>query len=508
MDDDAAAAVIEVPPPFTHAQIKRVLWGVVVCILLAAVDQTVVVPAVPAIAADLNGFSHLSWIVAAYLVTSTSAMPIYGKLSDLHGRRALLLPAIVLFVLASILCALAQSLLQLIAFRALQGIGGGGLMAMAQATIADIVAPRERGRYQAYMATTWATASVSGPIVGGWITDHLSWHFIFWINVPLGVMAYLVSSRVLKMLRVQRRQSRIDYAGAALLTAMITCFLLMMSWGGTEYPWDSAPIIGLGVIAVLLLAALVWAERLAIDPLLPPRLFANRVVVCGVVIASMGSAAMLGGTFLLPLLFQLARGVDASTSGLLLVPFLAAGPIGAMISGQIVRRLGRTRSMVLAGLSSGVIGFVLLSVFAASSGVVVTEVLMAMIGISLGLCMPTSMVIVQNAAERRDVGSATGALLFLRSMGGAFGSTLAGSLLAAGFASRLLAGGVTTPIDLGAVRGQGGALAALAPAARDMAVAALAGGFRVAFMACAVLVGIALVAAVVMRDLPLRSGAK
>jgi EmrB/QacA subfamily drug resistance transporter len=442
------------------------------------------------------------------MITSTSAMPIYGKLSDLHGRRALLLPAIVLFVMASILCALAQSLLQLIAFRALQGIGGGGLMAMAQATIADVVAPRERGRYQAYMATTWATASVSGPILGGWITDHLSWHFIFWINLPLGVMAYVVSSHVLKMLRVQRRHSRIDYAGAALLTSMITCFLLMMSWGGTEYPWNSLPIIGLGVIALLLLVALGWTERLAIDPLLPPRLFANRVVVCGVVIASMGSASMLGGTFLLPLLFQLARGVDASTSGLLLVPFLAAGPVGAIISGQVVRRLGRTRVMVLIGLSSGLMGFALLGMLAATSGVVVTELLMAAIGVSLGLCMPTSMVIVQNAAERRDVGSATGALLFLRSMGGAFGSTLAGSLLASGFARLLLAGGVTERIDLGAVRGQGGALQTLGPAAREAATAALAGGFRVAFLACAVLVGIALAAAVVMRDLPLRSGAK
>jgi MFS family permease len=204
----------------------------------------------------------------------------------------------------------------------------------------------------------------------------------------------------------------------------------------------------------------------------------------------------------------LARGVDASTSGLLLVPFLAAGPIGAIISGQVVRRLGRTRSMVLIGLSSGLIGFVLLGSFVATSGLVVTELLMAAIGISLGLCMPTSMVIVQNAAERRDVGSATGALLFLRSMGGAFGSTLAGSLLAAGFAARLLAGGVTEHIDLGAVRGQGGAMQHLDPAARAVAAAALAGGFRVAFLACALLVGVALVAATVMRDLPLRSGAK
>ncbi|HET6196550.1 MAG TPA: MFS transporter, partial [Acetobacteraceae bacterium] len=186
-----ALAAAEAPPPFTHAQIKRVLWGVVVCMLLAAIDQSVVVPAMPAIASDLHGFDHLAWIVSAYLITATSSMPIFGKLSDLYGRRALLLPAIVLFVTASALCALSQSLFQLIAFRALQGIGGGGLMSMAQATIADVVAPRERGRYQAYMASTWATASVSGPVIGGWITDTLNWHWLFYINLLPGLAVTL-----------------------------------------------------------------------------------------------------------------------------------------------------------------------------------------------------------------------------------------------------------------------------------------------------------------------------
>jgi EmrB/QacA subfamily drug resistance transporter len=505
MDAPAQLTATALPPPFTHAQIKRVLWGVVVCMLLAAIDQTVVVPAVPAIAADLNGFSHLAWIVSAYLITSTSAMPIYGKLSDLYGRRAMLLPAIVLFVFASCLCALSQSLFQLIAFRALQGLGGGGLMSMAQATIADVVAPRERGRYQAYMATTWATASVSGPIVGGWITDHLSWHFIFWINLPVGIVAFMVSGQVLKMLHVQRRHSVIDYAGAALLTSLITAFLLVMSWGGTEYAWDSPLIVSMALGVVLLLTALAWREYVALDPLLPPRLFGNPVLVCGIVIASCCSAAMLGGTFLLPLLFQLVRGVDASTSGVMLVPFLASGPIGAMIAGHVVRRLGRTRKVVLAGTLSATACFVLLAL---QFGTAATLMLMFLVGASVGLCMPTSMVIVQNAARRRDVGSATGALLTLRSMGGAFGSTLAGSLLAGGFSTRLYSLGVTERIDLGALRTNAGALQSLAPAVRQSAVSALVGGFREAFLACAVLTGIAFIAAFFMRDLRLRGAPK
>jgi EmrB/QacA subfamily drug resistance transporter len=505
MDASPPITAAESPPPFTHAEIKRVLWGVVVCMLLAAIDQSVVVPAMPAIAADLHGFSHLAWIVSAYLITSTSSMPIYGKLSDLYGRRALLLPAIVLFVSASALCALSQSLFQLIAFRALQGAGGGGLMSMAQATIADVVAPRERGRYQAYMATTWATASVSGPILGGWITDHLSWHFIFWINLPVGIAAFLVAGRVLKMLRVQRRRSVIDYAGAALLTALITSFLLVMSWGGTEYAWGSWPIAVLSVGTLALLAGLAWREYIALDPLLPPRLFANSVLMCGIAIAAMCSAAMLGATILLPLLFQLVRGVDASSSGAMLVPLLASGPMGSIIAGRTVRRLGRGRSVVLVGTASATLCYGLLST---QPGIVATLLLMLAVGMSTGLCMPTSMVIVQNAAGRRDVGAATGALLTLRSMGGAFGSTLAGSLLSGTFVARLSAQGVTQRIDLGALRENGSALQSLMPALRQAAAAALVDGFRVGFLACSALTMLAFVAALMMRDLPLRGATK
>jgi len=477
MDAQAPIAPPDILPVFSHAQIVRVLTGILLCILLSAIDQTVVVPAVPAIAADLNGFGHLAWIVTAYLLTSTASTPIYGKLSDIYGRRALLLPAIVLFVIASALCALSQNLMQLILFRALQGLGGGGLMAMAQASIADVVAPRERGRYQGYMAGTWAVAAISGPILGGWITDHLSWHFIFWINLPVGAAAYVLSSRALKLLPPRRaRGLRIDYLGAALLTALITTCLLVMSWGGVAYAWLSWQVLGTTALAVALLAALSVQERMAPDPLLPPRLFGNRAVICGIAIAFLTSGATLGGTFLLPLFYQLVRGSDASSSGALLVPFLLLSTAGAYAAGQSTKRFGRTKPVVFIGLAIACAGFLLLGLMPQSTASSLVALYTGGIGIGLGLCGPTSMIIVQNAAERRDIGAATGALLFLRSMGGAFGSTMVGALL-------MLRPGES-------------------PDAR------LAGSIQTGFLLCAGMIGLAFVACASMRELPLRSNAK
>ena len=500
-DDDAS------PPVFTHQQIVRVITGIMLCILLAAIDQTVVIPAVPAIAADLHGFDHLSWIVSAYLLTSTSAMPVYGKLSDIYGRRALLLPAIVLFCIASALCALSQSLLQLIVFRALQGIGGAGLMAMAQAAIADVVAPRERGRYQGYMASAWGIASIFGPILGGWVTDRFSWHWIFWLNLPIGAAAFVLSNRALRLLTVKRRTgTRIDYVGAALLTAIVTVCLLIMSAGGVTYAWTSLPIIGLGGLALLLLAMLVAQERHFPDPLLPPRLFANPVIVIGVLVALLMTAGLFGGTFLLPLFFQLVRGANASAAGSLLVPFLGTNVIGAYASGQLARRLGRTKLIVMGGIAAAAAGFGLLATIGATTPAPLTTLYMVIVGLGIGVCMPSSMVIVQNAAERRDVGAATGALLFLRSMGGALGSTLVGALLTSRFAVRLAQLGVTTPIDLAALRGSGGGLAALDSASRETARRALVSGFHLAFLACFLMSLLGFVVILGMRDIPLRSG--
>ncbi|GAN77304.1 MFS transporter [Acidisphaera rubrifaciens] len=261
---------IPAPPPapqFSHQEILQVLSGILLCIFLAAIDQTVVIPAVPAMAADLKGFGHLAWIVSAYLLTATVATPVYGKLSDIYGRRRLLMPAIAIFAVASVLCALSQSLWQLVAARALQGIGGAGLMAMAQAAIADVVSPRERGRYQGYMASAWGIASIVGPIVGGWVTDVASWRWIFWMNVPLAAVALLLCNHALKLLVVRPRAARIDYTGAALLTGGVTCWLLVLSWGGTTLAWTDPMLFGLVAAGAALLLVLTWHERRASDPL-------------------------------------------------------------------------------------------------------------------------------------------------------------------------------------------------------------------------------------------------
>jgi EmrB/QacA subfamily drug resistance transporter len=494
-------------PHFTHQQILQVLSGILLCIFLAAIDQTVVIPAVPAIAADLNGFGHLAWIVSAYLLTSTAMTPIYGKLSDIYGRRKLLLVALAVFAVASVLCALAGSLGQLVAARALQGIGGAGLMAMAQASIADVVSPRERGRYQGYMASTWGIASITGPIIGGWVTESLSWRWIFWINLPIALIAMLLCDRALRLLQPRAMKARIDWAGAGLLTAAVSCWLLVLSWGGVEMPWTAPPILGLGVIGLILMMLLAMQERRFSDPLLPPRLFANTVFVRGVSIAFCGALALFGGSFLLPLFFQLVRGADATISGAMVVPFLGANCVGAVFAGSLARRRGKMKAIMVAGLSACLVGFILLALVDGTTPPFVLVGFQLVLGIGIGMVMPSSLVCVQNAADRRDIGAATGCILFLRSMGGAFGSTLVGALLASGFATRLAEMGITTHIDFGSVRQGGGPLGDLAPAMLPHVQTALAGAFHLAFLACAIAMLAAVIVALGMRDLPLRTSA-
>ncbi len=496
MPDDAPGDI----PSYTHQQILRVITGIMLCIFLSSLDQTVIIPAVPAMAADLNAFGHLAWIVTAYLLTSTAATPIIGKLSDIWGRRALLVPSLILFIIASLACGFAQTLPQLIVFRAIQGLGGAGLMSMAQASIADVVAPRERGRYQGYMASMWGVSSIAGPIVGGWVTDNLSWRWIFWANLPIGLVALWLCNRALKMIRTQKREVRIDYAGSALLIGSVTSLLLMLSWGGVELPWDSAPVVALGAAGILMLVALTWQENRAVDPVLPPRLFANRTFLCGVLIAFFTSLGLFGATFLLPLLFQLVLGFDAEASGLLVMPFLASSVVGAFTGGQLARRIGRTKGIVLAGLLCCVTGLLGLTLQSTSGTLWLVLLMSVLLGLGIGVTMPSVLMQVQNAAERRDVGAATGSLLFLRSMGGAFGSTIVGSLLASRFNAGLAAAGLPAT-DLGALRGGGGAAEHLMQAR-----AALAGGFTLAFGVCLTLLIVAVIIAAVMKDQQLRSG--
>ncbi|WP_335617493.1 MDR family MFS transporter [Bordetella bronchialis] len=494
------------PASLTHREIMRVIGGIVLCILLAALDQTVVIPAVPAIAADLNGFGHLSWIVAAYLIAATVTTPIYGKLSDIYGRRQLLTISIGVFVVTSVLCALAQTLDQLIAFRVLQGLGGGGLMSLAQAAIADVVAPRQRGRYQGYMAAVWGVASIAGPLVGGYVSEHLSWRWLFWLNLPLGLFAMYSCNRGLRMLKPRGGKVRLDIMGSLLLAASIVACLLALSWGGASYGWFSPQILGLVALSAAALGGLVWQERRAADPLLPPRMFRNRVFVCGIAASSLGALAIFLCIFALPLYFQLVRGTSASESGLFVTPFLLSNVLGNIISSNLARRTGRMRGILSAGFIGGCIGLCLLAFM--GPGVPLAAVLAATLltGVGLGSCMVATIMVVQNALEPGDIGAGTGSVLVLRSMGSAFGSALAGTLLGLGFAGSLLAAGITQQIDLGALRHGSDVLSNLPEGTRRVLMDGVASTFRDIFAFGA---GIAVLSLLVVRrmpDLELRSG--
>ena len=495
-------------PTYNHAQILRVVTGIMLCMLLAALDQTVVIPAVPAIARDLRNYDHLSWIVTAYLLTSTVATPIFGKLSDIHGRRRLMIPAIIIFIAASALCALSATLPELIICRGLQGIGGAGLFAMAQASIADVVSPRERGRYQGYLAGTWALASIAGPVIGGYVTEGLSWRWIFWINLPLGLLAIILCDRALQLLVVVPRPSRIDVKGAMLLTCSVTALLLMLSWGGTVYNWLSAPVIIAGVSGLLLLAALVMQEQRAVDPLLPPRLFRNEIFLRGVSVAFFASVGLFVATFLLPINFQLVHGYGAEASGLLVMPFLVSSTVGAYLAGQLARRLGKSKAILLAGIGCAILGFLFLTLDTADTSAILIMVESAVLGTGIGMCMPTSIVVVQNAVDHRDIGTATGSLLLLRSIGGAFGSTVAGSLLSLRFRQSEHAAHLRHAIDFGALSQGSSMLNGLSQHAHDIIRNGLASGFTLAYLVTAVLLSIALLIVARLRDITLRSSAR
>lgn len=422
----------------SHAEIMRVVWGAMICILLAALDQTVVIPALPSIASELGGYKQLSWIVAAYLITSTISTPIYGKLSDIYGRRRLLVACIAIFISTSILCALARSLTQLIWFRALQGLGGGGLMALTQATLADVMSPRERGRYQAYIAAVWAVSSVSGPLVGGFMAEDISWRSIFWINLPVGAAAMWACHNGLRRLAppALAGKPRIDVVGMLLLSGALSVLLLALGWGGNEYAWGSPWILGLIGTGAVLLLLLVLQEFHARDPLLPPRVFKSRSYVGAATVSSLISLVIFLCLFTIPLYFQLARGATAAQAGLYLSPFMLASAAGNVAGSRYAKRFGTMRGEMRIAAFLACAGLVMLAALPLDAPAWLVIVAMVITGPGAGGCLIGSMMMLQNALAARDIGSGTSALLVLRSVGGASGSTLAGSIIAAGMAGR------------------------------------------------------------------------
>jgi EmrB/QacA subfamily drug resistance transporter len=402
----------------TPAQIRLVLAGVILAMLLGALDQTIVVTALPTIGRELNSVENITWVVTAYLLTSTAVTPIYGKLSDIHGRRAVLLVAIALFLVGSVACAVARDVNVLILARALQGIGGGGLISLGQTIVADIIPPRERARYMAYFAAVFMTASIAGPALGGVLAEHLHWSFIFWINLPLGLAALLLTNRVLRLIPAHHRPHSIDYPGALLMLAATLSLMLALSWGGIEYAWGSPEILGLLAASGVLWAAFAVRLLRAPEPLVPLSLLASRIVSTSVAAVLCAVGTMVALSVYLPLYFEAVYGFTAAQSGLALIANMAGTVTGAQIAGRIMGRTGRYKMTAVVGLAIAAASALTLA-FVPPLGVWQMQVLIGVLGCGLGVIYPISTVSVQNAVPAHQMGTATGILNFARSLGGA-----------------------------------------------------------------------------------------
>ena len=411
----------------SHRQILIAFSGLLLGMLLGALDQTVVATALPTIVRDLGGLSQLSWVVTAYLLASTASIPLWGKLGDLYGRKRLFQLALAVFLTGSALCGIAASIGQLIGFRALQGLGAGGLFTLAMATVGELVVPRERGRYQGYIQAMFALASVAGPLIGGSIVDHFSWRWLFYVNLPVGAVALAVIGLTLH-LPVQRQERAIDYLGAGLLAAGVTCLLLLLVWGGSLYAWTSPELVGLLMATLVLGAAFVLREQRAAEPVLPLALLRNTVLsICSATLF-FSTCAFFAAVVFLPLFFQVVRGETATSSGVLLLPMMLGATLSAASSGRIISWTGRYKWFPVVGLALMAITLVFFSQMGTATAPLTTGVVMALFGLGFGMVGEVLILAVQNAVDRRELGTATGTANLFRALGGSVGVSLYGSI--------------------------------------------------------------------------------
>ena len=432
-----------------------VLPGLLLTMMLAMLDNMIVGTAMPRIVGELGGLAHLSWVVTAYVLASTVSTPLYGKLGDLYGRKRLFLTSIVIFLVGSALSGLSQSMTELITFRALQGLGAGGLIVGVLAIIGDLVPPRERGRYQGYTAGVMAIAMMGGPLVGGFLTDHLSWRWAFYVNLPLGGIALVLVAATLHLPR-HRVSHRIDYLGAALLAVGTTALVLLATWGGSRYAWDSAPTVGLAVLGALAMGALILTEQRAAEPILPLRLFADRNFSVSSAMSFLVGFAMFGAVTFLPLYQQTVQGASATNSGELLMPMLAGMLVTSLVAGQLTTRTGRYKVFPILGGGGMTVGMYLLSLLAVGTSRLTSSLYMVVLGVGMGFMMQIVMLIAQNSVGPRDMGVASSTNMFFRSVGGSFGVSIFGAIFTSRLHGALTAGGA--PAAAGTLSGSGGNL--------------------------------------------------
>jgi len=463
---------------------------------LAALDQNIVATALPRITGELGGLEHLSWVVTGFLVASTVSAPLYGRLSDLYGRKPAFTISISIFLVGSALCGLARGMGELIAFRTIQGIGAGGLIVLSQTVIGDLVSPRERGRYQGLFSAVFTACSVAGPLLGGLITEYASWRWIFYVNLPLGAAALLMIIGGLRP-APPGPTPKLDILGAMLLVVGTGCLLLLLSWGGTTFPWWSAPTVGLGVAAVVALGLLARVELGAAQPILPPDLFRNRVFVIGVTVIALAGMALFAAVVFMPLLFQLLLGASPSRAGLMIAPMMGGVIVSSVAGGRLVSTTGRYKLLPVFGL------FTVSAVFAtfawgtrSAVPVSVMEALLVAMGLGMGLVLPTLTTAIQNAVLRGELGAATATAAFFRSLGGAIGVALSGSVLSS-YLHRL-------PAGLQAAAGGVEHIAGLPLADRTAVLDAYRVGLSGSFIAGASIGTLAFLAVLFLPELPLR----